>query len=220
MSEALDLDYLRDCLQRATLVPYQWDGEDRNVGALRSKDELVAWYSQPPAPDGTPYRDRAFYCRELAHISRVIRPKVIVEFGTSLGIGTCLLHWLNPAAELITVDINTETFVPGDVRVPIGALAKYQGIPCEYVNCPSWECDYQGVDMCFIDGDHDYGAVLADSHCAMRNRSTSGKWAIVWHDYNARHPGVVAAVSEFCQSRSLSLQSRPDSDTVWVEGGY
>ena len=213
-----DLDYLRDCLQEATFTPYEWNEEDRNVGAFRSKEELIAWYCQPPGVVNQPYRDRAFYTRELARLSRMIRPWTIVEFGTSLGIGTCLLHWCNPKARLVTVDIATETFLPGDRRVPMGHLAKHQGIPCEYVTMPSWEYQQAGVDLCFIDADHTYEPVSKDSEQAWKNRSTDHSWAIVWHDYNDRHLGVVAAVDEFCTRKSVSLRSREDSDTVWIIG--
>src|SRR5207249_4622394 len=96
---------------------------------------------QPPGIERQPYRDRAFYARELAMLSRTVRPRVVVEFGTDQGIGTCLLRWLNSSARLVTVDVNVLTFIPGDRRVPIGHLAKWQGIDCQYVHGNSW--DYQ-----------------------------------------------------------------------------
>lgn len=215
-----DLEYLRTRLMEAELVPYQWDGEDKNLGAFRSKKELVRWYCQGPGTEGQPYRDRAFYARELAHVSRVVRPNTIVELGTSLGIGTCLLRWLNPdAGRLVTVDVNDTTFLPGNQRVEMGRLARYQNIKCEYYRMKSWEYAQPGVDLCFVDADHDYAPVLADSHQAFKNRSWWRAWAIVWHDHNERHPGVQQAVAEFCAEGKLELQSRPDSDTVWVWGG-
>jgi hypothetical protein len=119
-----DLKYLRDCLAKVELIPYEWDGEDKNIGAFRSKKELAAWYGQGPGVDGEPYRDRGFYCRELAMLSRIIKPHSIVEFGTSLGIGTCLFRWLNPDAYVVTVDIATTTFIPGNQIVPMIVLRK------------------------------------------------------------------------------------------------
>ena len=68
------LDYLRKCLEACPFRPYPWDGEDRNIGAFRSREELVAWYCQPPAPDGTPYRDRGFYTR--ARSLGVMAPRI------------------------------------------------------------------------------------------------------------------------------------------------
>ncbi len=214
-----DLEFLRGQLEKANLIPYSWEGEDKNLGAFRSKGELVEWYSQPPGVVNQPYRDRAFYTRELAMLSRMIGPRTIEEFGTSLGIGTCLLHWLNPNADLVTVDVNTETFLPGDVRVPMGYLAKYQRIPARFVTGRSWDfadVSRHGVDLCFIDAEHTYDAVLNDSDRAWHNRSM--RFAIAWHDYNDRHPGVVAAVDEFCEEQRMELHVLPDSDTVWIEG--
>ena len=217
-----DLDYFRNCMEQAEIIPYEWDGEDRNIGAFRSKEELISWYGQPPGVVNQPYRDRAFYTRELAMLSQLIRPATIVEFGTSLGIGTCLLHWLNPDARLITVDIADETFLPGDRRVPIGYLAKHQNIPCEYVQKPSFEYQIYDVDLCFIDADHTYESVLKDSERAWLNRSMARPWAIAWHDYNDRHPGVMAAVQEFCTAKNAirhggRLHTKSDSDTVWMD---
>lgn len=213
-----DLGYLREHLCAASLTPYPWDGEDKNIGAFRSREELVSWFGQGPGVDGEPHRDRAFYTRELAYVSRVVQPKSIVEFGTCQGIGTCLLRWLNPTADIVTVDISPTTFIPGDKKVEIGHLAKHQGIRCEYVTGASWEYDARMVDLCFIDADHSYEAVVADSGAAWRNRSRGRRWAIVWHDHNSRHPGVVKAVEEFCRGRGVELKSRADSDTVWVMG--
>lgn len=217
--EQLDMEYLIDHLRRADLVPFPWDGEDRNLGAFRSRDELVAWYGQPPGVENQPYRDRAFYTRELAHLSRTVQPNTIVEFGTSLGIGTCLLRWLNPTASLVTVDVNDHTFLPGDVRVEMGHLAKFQGIQCKYIRGESWKYELLPVvDLCFIDADHSYESVVSDSATAWRNRAVLHRWAIAWHDHNERHPGVMQAVAEFCNDRCVVLQSRPDSDTVWIRG--
>lgn len=213
-----DLDYLRNCLDRAPFTPYSWDGEDKNLRAFRSKEELVAWYCQPPGEGGEPYRDRGFYCRELAYLSRTVRPRSIVEFGTSLGIGTCLLHWLNPLARIVTVDVATETHMPGDRRVQVGELSRHQNIPCGYVVMKSWEYQPVNVDLYFIDGDHSHDAVLRDSCAAWRGRSVDRPWAIAWHDYNDRHSGVVDAVNWFCWRMRVNLQSRPDSDTVWIMG--
>lgn len=219
MNDDIDLKYLHDRLSQISFTPYPWVGEDRNLGAFRSKEELIEWYCQPPGIENQPYRDRAFYCRELAMLSRIVQPNNIVEFGTSLGIGTCLLRWLNPLADLTTVDITEQTFMPGDLRVETGYLAKLQRFQCRYVQGDSWKyISERGVDLCFIDADHSYEPVLKDSYRAWNNRNPFGQWAIVWHDYNSRHPGVIQAVTEFCNDNKLSLQSRLDSDTVWVIG--
>lgn len=216
--EQMDLGYLREHLHAAELVPYLWDGEDMNLRAFRCKGDLVAWYGQGPGVNGTPYRDRAFYCRELAHLSRVVQPDTIVELGTSLGIGTCLLHWLNPTAHIVTVDISTRTYMPGDQQVEMGCLAKHNKVGAEYLTMTSWSFSGGPVDLCFIDADHSYRSVIRDSEAAWRNKASGRRWAIVWHDHNEHHFGVMQAVAEFCASKGIQLQSRPDSDTVWIMG--
>lgn len=215
----IDLEYLREALERAEFHPQPWDGEDKNIGAFRSKEELIAWFCQPPGIVNQPYRDRAFYTRELAMLSRIIQPRVIVEFGTCQGIGTCLLRWLNPTAQLFTIDISGHTFIPGDHRVPTAYLALHQELSFSRNLGNSWEFEYKGVDLCFIDADHSYGPVIKDSIRAWENHSLDHKWAIAWHDHNDRHPGVVQAVKDFCCIYDMTLQSREDSDTVWVIGG-
>jgi len=213
-----DLLYLREKLLAAPFVPYAFGGEDKNIAAFRSKADLIAWYCQPPGVDGEPYRDRGFYTRELAMLSRIIKPLRIVEFGTSLGIGTCMLNWLNPEAAMITIDCDYHTFMPGDIRVMMGHLAIYEAIPHVFYVMKSWEYQRELVDLCFIDADHSYAAVIKDSETAWLNRSRERSWAIAWHDHNIRHVGVMKAVGEFCASKGIELQSRPDSDTVWVWG--
>src|SRR4051812_16302905 len=147
----IDLDYLRQRLLEAKFIPYSWDEEDKNIGAFRSREEFIEWYCQPPGVVNQPYRDRAFYTRELAALSRLVQPRTVVEFGTSLGIGTCLLRWLNPTAHLTTVDVNSVTYMPGDRKVEIGHLAKHQGFECNYVLGPSYDHEAPDTDLCFID---------------------------------------------------------------------
>ncbi len=215
----VDLDYLRKCLEVCQFTPYPWEGEDKNLAAFRSREDLIAWYCQPPGVPGQPYRDRRFYCRELAMMSRVIQPRVVVELGTSIGLGTCLLSWLNPKAKIVTVDINTETYMPYDKKVLVGHLARYQGIDCEYVTGNSWEYVKSGVDLCFIDADHSYEACKKDSDQAWLNRSSDHSWGIVWHDFTEEYFGVPRAVREFCADKGVVRLQRSDSDTVWVWGG-
>lgn len=206
--------YLRRCLEATPFVPGDWPEEDKNVAAFRTKEAMISWFCQPPGDE--PHRDRGFYCRELSMLSRTVRPNTIVEFGTSLGQGVCLLRWLNPDACLVTVDIATMCTVPGiPTRQPIGCLAKQQGIVCEYVTGLSYEYALPNVDFCFVDANHSYESVLRDSERAWLNRAQ--KYVIAWHDYGL--PGVKQAVQEFCAAKQLQLLQRSDSDTVWVWEG-
>ena len=212
------LSYFRSHAARAPFTPIPFDGEDKNLRAFASQRAFIDWFGQPPGPVGNPYRDEGFYVRELTEISRVIQPRTIVEFGTSLGLGTYLLHLLNPDALLITVDNRRTQFLPGDLTVPTGYLAKEQKIPVQFRLANSSSFAFPDVDLCFIDADHAYEMVLLDSERAWANRSRDHAWAIIWHDHNERHPGVQQAVKEFCLEYDLKLQQRHDSATVWVSG--
>lgn len=219
------LDYLRQCIQAAPTIPLVWNGEDESVRAFESKESLILYYCQLPGLDGQPYCDRAFYCRELARVSKLVRPRLAVEFGTCQGISTCLLGWLNPEAKLITVDFADAVVMPtqyGETferQVEVGYLSKLQRLACDYVKCISWKFKCEGVDLCFVDAGSTYAEVLRDSVRAWLNRSTDGHpWAIVWDNYSPRLPGIVRAVDAFCQDYEMVLNTIPDSDTVWVWG--
>lgn len=217
------LEYFHDCVDRFNFVPWRWDySEDANLCAFASKEQFKQWYGQEPGPWhkwGVPsYRDESFYVRELTTMSMLLRPKRIVEFGTSLGIGTLLLRILNPTAGIWTID-NAATVRLSDGRdVEIGYLAKLQNISVHFVNSRSADFALDNVDLCFIDGDHSYEGVTADQERAWANRNPE-RGVIAWHDHNERHPGTLRAVSEFTASKRLLLQSRSDSCTVWTIWG-
>ena len=203
---------------KAPFTPYHFDGEDKNLRAFASQSAFIDWYGQPPGPPGGPYRDERFYVRELTMISCEIQPRTVVEFGTSLGIGTYLLSLLNPQALIVTVDNRRMQYMPGDIAVPTGVLAKHQKIPVQYELADSTSFQFSGVDLCFIDADHSYEMVLLDSERAWANRSRDHAWAIAWHDYHPETHGVMRAVNEFCSEHGLSLITHSDSATVWVRG--
>lgn len=209
-------DYFRQCLDAFEFHPWQFDGEDMNLRAFRSKQAFADWFAQEPGPRGSPYRDEGFYVRELTNLSCKIKPLRIVEFGTSLGLGTLILRILNPIANMYTVDNRLTQFLPGNVEVETGFLAKREDVRPIFVTADSWTFAKRFVCLCFIDADHSYESVKKDSFCAWENRRvTSG--AIAWHDYNERHPGVMQAVDEFCREKMVSLNKLDDSCTVWID---
>ncbi len=193
-----------------------FEADDLNLAAFRSKGAYREWFGQPPGRIGEPYRDEGFYTRELADLSMRLKPRKIVEFGTNLGMGTLLLHILNPSAELITVDNRTENPAGDGKDYPTGFLALENGARYEQRFGDAALCLELSVALCFIDADHSYEGVKGDSERAWDNRAM--RWAIAWHDYNARHLGCMQAVNEFCGRHRLTLRQHPDSSTVWVEG--
>lgn len=209
------LEYFKS---RVDYYPYfaghQFECEDRNLLAFTSRDAFRNWYGQPPGAVGEPYRDEGFYTRELARASQR-KPKKIVEIGTSLGIGTLLLTILNPDAQIVTID-NRATIPAGDgAEYPAGYLASINGSQHVQIIGDSKDQTFSDVGLCFIDGDHSYEGVLEDSENAWSWKTD--KWAIVWHDYNVRHPGVLLAVDKFCSEHELSLHAPSDSSTVWAQ---
>lgn len=188
--------------------------EDKNLRAFATRDTFRDWYGQPPGLPGESYRDEGFYTRELARLSQ-LKPKKIVEIGTSLGIGTLLLSILNPGAQLVTIDHRTRIPAGDGKEYVVGSLASWNGADFIQIVADSKDQIQSGVELCFIDGGHDYDTVLSDSHNAWVWRAD--KWAIAWHDYNDRHPGVMRAVGEFCSKHNLWLQQLPDSSTVWAQ---
>lgn len=209
------LEYFQACLEAYPhFKGFQFECEDKNLKAFESKEAFGKWYGQPPGQVGEPYRDEGFYVRDLAQVSMDIQPSRIVEIGTSLGIGTLLLRILNPKAHITSVD--NRNWVPaGDGKeYPVGVLAINNGSKHTQEFGDSEHYRFEDVEMFFIDGDHSYDAVVDDSENAWHGKSPS-KWAIVWHDYNDRHPGAVQAVNEFCAKHKLILTRKPDSSTVW-----
>jgi len=207
-------DHFRNCVAAFDFQPWFFDGEDKNMRALANKEAFVDWFAQEPGAIGNPYRDEGFYVRELTNVSLTIRPRNIVEFGTNIGLSTLLLRILNPNAEITTIDTLSMQYMPGDIKVVTGMLAKHNGVKAHYLLGDSNQFTATDVDMCFIDADHSYGAVVADSEQAWNNRNKDYS-AIVWHDHNERHPGVIQAVSEFIVRKRILLNMLPDSSTVW-----
>ncbi len=69
---------------------------------------------------------------------------------------------------------------------------------------------HQGIDLLFIDGDHDYEAVRND--LAMWTKHLNHKAVVCGHDYCPTFPGVVQAVDEFVMARDIDLNVE---DGIW-----
>jgi hypothetical protein len=216
------LAYFHERVAAFDFHPWLWLGDDENLRAFASRESFAQWYGQPPGSwhvhGVSSYRDESFYVRELATLSMLVKPRRVVEFGTALGIGAVLLRILNPDAELTTIDIADGVYLPNGKTVGVGYLARIQEAGIDFVQGDSASYCAEGVDLTFIDADHSYEGVALDSICAWDNRNQK-LGAIIWHDYNERHPGNQQAVNEFCTNRGLTLNSLSDSCTVWVTWG-
>lgn len=140
-----------------------------------------------------------------ATLSLFFKPKVIVEFGVKAGWTSLLLSGLNPHAIVYGVDIAEYI---DSTNIPIGYVCGLHKLKNFYLSkMTSWEfiLPYQ-VDLCFIDGDHSYEAVIKDSWRAWNNRNVYSNWIIAWDDYHPTNEGVIRAVDEFTKEVGYELQ--------------
>lgn len=139
-------------------------------------------------------------------LSLLFKPKVVVEFGVDLGWTALLLSKLNPDAEVHGVDFRETTWFDRDF--PIGyacQLHKVKNHTLHTMKC--WDFDMTGkVDLCFVDGAHDYDGVLKDVHRAWTNRNKNGSWCIAFDDYHPSNAGLVKAIDEFVSLVGFKLQ--------------
>lgn len=216
-------DNFKKSIDSDEFIPYtQYEGEDKNLLALRSKEEFMSWYGQSPGKIGEPYRDNGFYVRELTWLSMWANPRTVVEFGTDKGIGTFILKRLNPQSTLYTVDISLKVQMPpNDQRVDAGFFALLNKLNAVFVhaNSKNFEC-IDPVDFCFIDGDHSKDKVWQDSLRAWANRSKNGRWVIVWHDFRDEEAfaGLKISVHRFSDLVRKKVYKFEDSATAWMYG--
>lgn len=201
------LEYFKKAVDSQPFVPYtDFQGEDKNMLALRSKENFISWFGQPPGLPQQPYRDECFYARELTWLSMWCQPKTVVEFGTNKGISSLILASLNAQATVHSVDIRDE--VPMAKHCP--------NIIFYHEDSKNFKMDE--VNLCFVDGDHSKDAVWNDSLRAWANRPQEGRWVIIWHDYmdSEEMRGLKMAIHRFSGLVRKVVYKFEDSATVWM----
>jgi predicted O-methyltransferase YrrM len=95
----------------------------------------------------------------LYRLSNYYRPKRILEFGTSLGVGTICLAQGNPESTVVTVEACPETL---SVAKENFTLLKSKNIETVNATFDEFLNSYtgEGFDLVFIDGHHDGRALL------------------------------------------------------------
>ena len=106
---------------------------------------------------------------------------------------------------------------PDDGRVDAGFFAR----GCKNVDfwlADSRRFEADGVDFCFIDGDHSQEGVWYDSLRAWQNRTRDGRWVIAWHDYRDTEEmaGLRAAIHNFSVFVRKRVYRFADSSTVFM----
>jgi predicted O-methyltransferase YrrM len=97
--------------------------------------------------------------RLLFQISRYYSPKKILEFGTSLGVGTYCLAKGNPGAEVVSIDACRETQSAARHMLEGAGIENCTLINATFDHYLS-TAQHESFDFVFIDGHHDGEALL------------------------------------------------------------
>ena len=141
----------------------------------------------------------------VAGIAKAIGARRMFEFGTYLGRTTLNLARVAPDAEVWTLNLPPEA----DPRIAPVLGTYYRGKPEHSRIHEIWTDsrrfepgDLAGtMDLVFIDADHSYEAIVADSQRALRLLRPGG--LVIWHDYAAKSPGVVRFARDFAKEHPL-----------------
>jgi predicted O-methyltransferase YrrM len=133
-----------------------------------------------------------------------VKPKTVIEFGVNTGMTAQVLLKHIPSIEHyqgIDVEPGYHTPLPGQqTEVPMcpGFLAndddRFELITRKHGSHDLVLGDLRECDAVFIDGDHSYGGVLADSQLAFHRIHSGG--IIVWHDYGNYTVEVTQALDD------------------------
>jgi predicted O-methyltransferase YrrM len=141
----------------------------------------------------------------VSAIARAIGAKRMFEFGTYMGRTTWHLARTAPDAQVWTLNLPPEA----DPRIAPVLGTYYRGQPEEARIHELWT-DSQTfdpgelagtMDLVFVDADHSYPAVVADTERALQLVRPGG--IVIWHDYAAKSPGVARFAHDFAKKRPL-----------------
>ncbi|HEX7549481.1 MAG TPA: class I SAM-dependent methyltransferase [Candidatus Methylomirabilis sp.] len=157
----------------------------------------------------------------LAAVCQWLRPRLALEIGTFKGASTLVMAMnMPPEANICTLDLP-----PGASQLTyaldIGSIAGQPYVVGEHFQCTPfadriqqlygdsavWDfTPLQGrVDLVFVDGNHAYENVLADSRNAFRCLRPGG--VILWDDYHPTYgPGVMRALAEVSEGAIHCVQ--------------
>lgn len=178
----------------------------RNVIELNNYNELkkIFSWSENPVLDRPDIYDFEYVedvnerrirdAESLATVTKNVKPLVMLEIGTSDGMGTVLLSANAPEAKVYTVNISPEEIIAGKggklttialEREKIGAAYRERGMKNVvqiYANTATWNPDIKDIDIAFIDGCHDTEFVYGDTKKILPLMKKGGY--IMWHDFN------------------------------------
>jgi predicted O-methyltransferase YrrM len=127
----------------------------------------------------------------LVALIRSVEPRVVIEFGTNIGLTARTLLQRIPSIETyVGIDVPNHykpTLACQQHEVPraIGYEAahdpRFFALECEHGSRQLTALDLEACDAAFIDGDHSFDAVIHDSKLAGVLLRPGG--IICWHDY-------------------------------------
>jgi predicted O-methyltransferase YrrM len=139
-----------------------------------------------------PFNVTLYELTVICTIARSLNARCIIEFGTFDGRTTLHLAANAPQARIITFDITEGCFYFGE-NSPFFAPTKVGQCFADHplseritqVVADTTKYDFSNMrasaDLVFVDGDHSFDAVLADSRSAFDLIRPGG--VVVWHDY-------------------------------------
>lgn len=141
----------------------------------------------------------------VSAIAKMIGARRLFEIGTYMGRTTWHLARIAPDAEVWTLNLPPEA----DPRIAPVLGSYYRGTPEEarihelWTDSRTFEPgDLEGtMDVVFVDADHSYDAVMADTERALRLVRPGG--VVLWHDYAAKSPGVVRFAHDFAKKHGM-----------------
>jgi predicted O-methyltransferase YrrM len=141
----------------------------------------------------------------VAAMARHHQARELFEIGTYLGRTTYHLTYASEGAVVTTVNLPPEADPTWGPYQQIYFRGRPRAEQIRQVWADSTMLDttpYRGrMNFVFVDGDHSYEAVKADTRTAFDVLAPGG--IIVWHDYAAKSPGVCRFIEEFTEERPL-----------------
>lgn len=159
----------------------------------------------------------------LGALTKVLQPKLVVEFGTFMGGSTLAMASNMPQdGRIVTIDLDPtarKTHVHGmgvglsdfDVGTLFRGTRYESQIEQRFANTVNFRDDdlLQAADLVFVDADHTYEFAKRDTQTALTFMKPGG--SILWHDYtwepaNPECVGVTRTVNEFWEEHGSCSQ--------------
>jgi predicted O-methyltransferase YrrM len=174
-----------------------------------------------PAVNNEDVGDADYYAA-IATLVRAIRPKLIFEFGTYLGVGTVTMAANStPDCRIYTLDLPDSAMAQGEHQLNATdtkhVVKSRSRVGEAFVQTPYQsriaqirddsltfraENTVTNVDLVFVDGGHSTPLITKDTENAFRILSPTG--IILWDDYFHAYPDVVNFLDKLADDYSLS----------------